>query len=175
MAITWLLYSLLDIILMSATLKSLVKTGGYQILFASAILCLVMSIILFRKKKITWTILEIGIVVLIIFCLTIWFFKGPEKAVIWGIISESIVGLYLLFKTINFPVVQYNLFGYTLFLIACIIAVYDAPNWSIMEVGYSASEVILTTLTILPLLRKWKNDYKKRRFTDVYYINKQYS
>ena len=87
---------------------------------------------------------------------------GPSEAVLWGILSESFVGIYLLYRTIKDPVVKYNLLGYILFLLACILAVYDAPNWSIYEIGYPASEIILTTLTIIPLLRKWHKEKKKQ-------------
>lgn len=160
-ALTWLLYFLLDIITMLVTTKSLIKAGGFQILFGSAIVSLLMFIILLRKKKIIWTWFETGIVILIFICISIWFTKGPYEAVIWGIISESIVGVYLLVKTIKLPVVEYNLLGYTFFLLACIIAVLDAPDWSLHEIGYPASEVIITLFTIIPLLVKWYGNKKR--------------
>jgi len=161
MALTWLLYFLLDSIVFIATNKALIKSGGYQVLFASAIISLFMFIVLYRKQKIIWKWIEKTTIILIILCLGFWLFMGPSKAVLWGILSESFVGIYLLYKTIKDPVVKYNLLGYVLFLLACILAVYDAPNWSIYEIGYPTSEIMLTTLTIIPLLRKWYQKKKK--------------
>ena len=95
---------------------------------------------------------------LIILCATIWILKGPYKAVIWGIISESIVGTYLIIKTFEKPVVKYNLTGYSLFLLANIVALIDAGNWdewTLESAGYSLSEVFITSATIAPLLYKW--------------------
>lgn len=112
----------------------------------------------------TWTWLETLISILIIVCISVWIKKGIHQAVLWGIISESVVGFYLMIKTFNFPVVQYNLPGYLLFLLACIIALYMASDWSLEEVGYPISEIILTSLTIIPLIKKWKKEKKYRSY-----------
>jgi hypothetical protein len=182
-AIIWFLYCLIDIILFAATYTASVKSGGYQILLASAIISFFMFIALFINKRRTWKEIKrerkiflssIGMTSLIVISITIWIIKGPHTAVIWGIISESLVGIFLFIKTIYSPVVKYNLLGYVVFLLACILSVLDAPNWKLEEVGYPLSEVILTTLTILPLLRKWKIEHHKKKYTDVYYINKRY-
>lgn len=162
-ALTWLLYFLLDVITMLITIKALIKSGGWQVLFGSAIVSFLMFIVLLRKKKIIWTQLEIGVIMLIITCVVVWIIRGPYKAIIWGIISEFIVGLYLLIRTIKFPVVQYNLWGYILFLLACGLSMYNAPDWSIREIGYPASEIIITSLTIIPLLIKLFKEKKETR------------
>ena len=100
---------------------------------------------------------------LIFICVSSWIIKGPYGAVALGIISESIVGIYLLIKTIQKPVIKYNLIGYSLFLLTSIIATIDAKDWSLPEIGYSLSEVFITSATIAPLIiRLWK--YKKNKF-----------
>ncbi|MEI7689265.1 MAG: hypothetical protein WCI91_03740 [Candidatus Nomurabacteria bacterium] len=135
--------------------------GGYQILFGSAICSFLMFIILLYQKRNAWTLLE-GIMILLIFiCVSSWIIKGPYEAVALGIISESIVGIYLFIKTIQKPVIKYNLIGYSLFLLASIVATIDAKDWSLPEVGYSLSEVFITSATIAPLIIRLIK-YKRR-------------
>lgn len=158
MALTWLLYFLLDSLFFIIINKAKIQSGGGPVLFASAIISLFMFIVLFKKTDIIFTWVEICTIFLIIFCLGVWFFKGPHKAVFWGVLSESLVGIYLIYKTVKNPVVRYNLWGYTVFLLACIVALFDAPDLSFKEIGYPLSEVIITTLTIIPLLIQLKKE-----------------
>lgn len=147
---------------MFATISVSIKNGGggYQILFGSAICSFLMFIILLHQKRNTWTWLEITIIVLITICGVAWVIKGPYEAVILGILSESIVGTYLIIKTFLNPVVKYNLIGYVLFLLTSVIATCDAKDWSWQERGYSLSEVFITSITIAPLLYKWWKERK---------------
>lgn len=148
---------------MFAIKKSGTQNGGTQILFASAACSLIMFIILF-KKGMTWTLLETSVSVLILICIGIWIIRGFYKAMIWSIISESLIGIYLAIRTIKFPVVSYNLSGYSIFLIACIISLFSASDWSWKEIGYPLSEVFITSLTILPLLIKKFKDKNYRSY-----------
>ena len=98
--------------------------------------------------------------VLIFICIITWILKGPHESVKLGIASEIIVGIYLIIKTYQCPVFKYNLTGYLLFLLASIVTTLNAPDWSLSQVGYSISEIIITTIIIIPLiiqLRKEKN------------------
>ena len=131
---------------------------GYHVLFASAICSFLMFIILLYQRKFVWTLLEKIIVSLITICGLIWVIKGAYNATIFGIISEAIVGIYLIIKTIERPVVKYNLAGYTLFLIACIVAVFNADHWTLEDIGYNLSEIVITSITIIPLLIKWRKE-----------------
>jgi len=150
---------------MFATISVSIKNGGggYQILFGSAICSFLMFIILLYQRRSICTWLEITIVILIIICGGAWIIKGPYEAVVLGVISESIVGGYLIIKTFLNPVVKNNLIGYILFLTASVVATYDAKDWSIQEVGYSLSEVFLTSFTIAPLLYKWWKVKKQKK------------
>lgn len=141
---------------MFATIQVSLKNGGggYQILFGSAICSFLMFIILLYQKRNAWTFLEVIITLLIFVSASVWIIIGPYEAVALGIISESIVGIYLIIKTIQKPVIKYNLAGYSLFLLASIIATIDAKDWSLPEVGYSLSEVFITSVTIIPLIIK---------------------
>jgi len=126
--------------------------GGFPILLGSAVGSFIMFIILLYQKKIIWTWLETMISVLITICIITWILKGPHESVKLGIASEIIVGIYLIIKTYKCPVYKYNLTGYLLFLLASIITTLSAPNWSLPHVGYSISEIIITTIIIIPLL-----------------------
>jgi len=168
MALTWFLYSSLDTILFFAIINVFMKelnheVKGYQVLFGSAICSFLMFIILLYQKRSVIKLLEKIMIPLIVTCAAIWWIKGPYEAVIWGIISESIVGTYLIVKTFEKPVIKYNLTGYSLFLLANIVALIDAGNWkewTIENVGYSLSEVFITSLTIAPLIYKWWKERK---------------
>jgi hypothetical protein len=152
------LYSIIDFITFLVLRYALVESGGALILLGSSVVCLVMFIILYYKKGIICTWKEKSMIMFIIFCIFTWIIIGPKKAIICGIASEFIVGLYLAIKTFRFPVVKYNLLGYSLFLLTCIISIFDAPDWSLYEIGYPVSEVVITTVTIIPLLIQWRKE-----------------
>jgi len=92
---------------------------------------------------------------LVLLCVGAWYYSGPYWALIFGISSESIVGIYLAIKTFKNPMVKYNLAGYILFLIVSIIAMINASGWTIAQMGYPLCEAILCIITIIPLLKKW--------------------
>lgn len=134
------------------------QAEGYLVLFGSAVPSFLLFVILFRQKRSKLTLLEGIMILLVLICGGIWILKGPYEAVIWGIISESIVGTYLIIKTFEKPVVKYNLTGYSLFLLANIFALIDVISrneWTLESAGYSLSEVFITSVTIAPLLYKW--------------------
>jgi tellurite resistance protein TehA-like permease len=160
-------------ILFYAMYRASVKSGGYQILLASAIISFFMFVALLINKRRHWKEIKrdrkvffgsIGMISLIVISITIWIIEGPHTAIVWGIISESLVGFFLLLKTIYSPVVRYNLLGYIIFLIACILAMFETPDWNFYEKGYPASEIILTSLTIIHLIKKWKRGRKYRSY-----------
>jgi len=152
-ALTWFLYFLLDTITMFSTIEATPEDGGgFPILFGSAVGSFIMFIIILYQKKIIWTWLETVITSLIIFCIVAWIIKGPYEAVAMGIISEIIVSIYLIIKTYRYPVFKYNLIGYILFLLASITTTLNAPDWSLTQIGYASSEIVLTTIIIIPLL-----------------------
>jgi len=88
-------------------------------------------------------------------CIGAWYYSGPYFALIFGILSECIVGIYLAIKTYKDPTVKYNLAGYLFFLIVSITAMINADDWSIAQMGYPLCETILCIVTIIPLLKKW--------------------
>lgn len=149
---TWFLYFLLDFITMLSSNK---LNGSYVILFGFAIGSLIMAVILLYQGRIAWTWLETVVTTLVLICISTWCCIGPYGALIFGIISESIVGIYLVIKTFINPTIKYNLTGYILFLIASIIAIFNAEDWSIAQMGYPLCETILCILTIIPLLKKY--------------------
>lgn len=149
---TWALYFLLDIITMFSSVK---KDGSYAILFGFSVGSLIMAGILFYQKRISWTWLETTVVALVALCIISWCRSGPYWALVSGIFSESVVGIYLIIKTWKNPKVEYNFSGYTIFLIVSILAVINAKDWSIPQSGYAICETIICFLTLLPLIRKW--------------------
>jgi len=162
-ALTWLMYCLLDSILMFSVLKTTQKDGdGFAILFGSSICSFVMFIILACQKKSKWGWLETTVAGLVFICIVVWIVKGPYESVRIGIISEIIVGTYLIIETVNSPRCNYyNIVGYLLFLLASIISVINAKDYSLPEYGYAFSEIVITTATIII---PWLIHHQARRF-----------
>lgn len=148
---TWFLYFFLDIITMFSSNK---LDGSYVILFGFAVGSFVMALILLSQRRIGWSLLESIITILIIFCIIAWYYSGPYWALIFGIGSESIVGIYLIIKTFINPTVKYNLLAYIIFLIVSIIALFNGKDWSLEQVGFPLCETILNTIIVIPLFKK---------------------
>lgn len=152
---TWFLYFLLDIITMFSSNK---LDGNYVILFGFAVGSFIMAFILLYQGRIGWSWLESVVTILIILCIIAWYYSGPYWALIFGIGSESIVGIYLIIKTFTNPTVKYNLLAYIMFLIVSIIAIFDGKDWSLEQVGFPICETILNIIIIIPLFKKlWMN------------------
>lgn len=154
---TWFLYFLLDVITMDSSRN---LDGNDIILFGFAIGSFIMMSILLFQKRIAWTWLETIISGLVILCIIAYYISGPFLTLIFGIMSECIVGVYLIIKTFMNPVVKYNLTGYIMFLITSLLAMLNAKDWSIREMGYPLCEAILCVLTIFPLIIKWRRERK---------------
>lgn len=136
---------------------------GFPILLGSAAGSLVMCIVLLCKKKSYWGTLEIITAVLFVICVGAFVFKGPNESVKLGVLSESVVGIYLIVKTKKCPVYKYNLVGYILFWLASVLTTISAQEWSWANVGYSLSEIFITGLTIVPLLVQLRKDKKSQK------------
>jgi len=138
-----------------------IKDGNPIMLFGFSIGSFLMAIILFlQRRKIRWTKVEISTITLFIICISIFVFGNAYYALIFGIISECIVGIYLIIETFKYPKVKYNLIGYFMFLIVSILSTINATDWSVEEMGYPLCEAILSIITIIPLLIKWKQEFK---------------
>jgi len=157
--LTWALYCLLD----GITMFSSKEEGGhsYSLLLGFLIGSFFMSAILLYQGKVGWGPVETITIILIIICIFIWKTSGTYWALIAGIISEGIVGGYLLYKTIKNPIVEYNLISYIGFLIVSIITIFTAQDWGLEEIGYPICETVFSFLTILPLIKKWRAARKR--------------
>jgi hypothetical protein len=148
---TWFIYFVLDIITM---ISSAEVDGSYVILFGFSSGSLIMAAILLFQRRVVWTWHETWVGLLIIVCLVAWYFSGPYWAMISGIFSELIIGIYLIVRTFKYPRRKYNLPGYIIFLIVSILTIFFAKNDSIEQIGYGSVEAILCAVIIFPLLRK---------------------
>ncbi len=159
--LTWFLYLILDAITMFAGED--VRINMDPMVFGFAIGSLIMaSILLYQKRYAKWKAIEITTVVLIIICIIIWKSMGSYYALIASILSEVIVGIYLIIQTYKYPRIEYNLTGYVGFLTVSIISVIYTQDWSIQEVGFAFSETILNFIILIPLIIKW---YRSEIFT----------
>lgn len=149
---TWGLYFLLDIITMFSSNKI---DGSYVILLGFSVGSFVMSSILLYQGRIGWTWLETIMIILVGLCIGAWLTSGPYMAVIFGIMSEVIVGINLIIKTWKNPVVKYNLVGYVVFLIVSLLTFATAEDLSIKQAGYAICETILSIIILIPLVKNW--------------------
>ncbi len=153
--VTWVLYFLLDVITFFSALET-EKDSSFIILLGFSVGSFIMSIILFYQKRIKWTKLETLIICLVIICIIMFKTSGPYWALIFGIISECVVGIYLIIKTWQRPKVKYNFTAYIIFLIVSILATINAKDWTIPSVGYPVCETILNIIILIPLIIKWR-------------------
>jgi hypothetical protein len=154
-ATTWALYTVLDVIL---TIVTFIKGGNFLFPLGLSVGSFVITIILIYKRKTYWCMIETLVTALVIICIIFWILGGPTTAIFFGILSQTIVGLYLIYNTIKNPVVEYNLIGYSLFLIASVLALFNAKSYGIEEIGYAIAETLLSVIIIIPLLKKWWKD-----------------
>jgi hypothetical protein len=157
--ITWALYCFLDGITMFSSKEE--GSHSYSLLLGFLIGSFLMSAILLYQWKIGWGPAETITITLIIICVFVWKTNGSYYALIAGILSESVVGGYLFYQTRKNPIVEYNLISYIGFLIVSIITILIAQDWSLKEVGYPISETVFSFLTILPLVKKWREIRKR--------------
>jgi hypothetical protein len=117
-----------------------------------------MSCILLYQGRTQWKLAETITAILIIICICVWCEGDSYWAQRTGILSECIVGIYLAIKTFKNPVIEYNMIGYIGFLFVSIISMLVSiisMGWSVKEAGYATCEIILTIITLLPLIKKW--------------------
>lgn len=150
-ATTWLLYTFLDGIL---SVTMFIENGNYQMPLGFTFGSIIMTIILIYQGKVDWSIIETIITFLVLICVALWVFGGPMLTIIFGIFSQSIVGLYLIYRTFLKPEIKYNLISYLLFLASAIYSLLIAENSDIEEIGYAITEIFLSIFTIYPLIRK---------------------
>lgn len=160
-SLTWFLYLALDVITMFSGSKVRINTDPMA--FGFAIGSLIMTfILLYQKRYARFKTVEIITLILIIICIIVWKSIGPYYTFITSILSEVIVGIYLIIQTIKYPKIEYNLTGYIGFFIISIISIIYTKDWSIQEVGFAISEAILSFVILIPLTIKW---YRSEIFT----------
>lgn len=158
--LTWILYLFLDVITMFSNIE--VGPHGYAMLFGFVVGSFIMSmILLYQGRFARWSWIETITMTLITICIIIWKLGGPYWALVAGIMSETIVGLYLIIRTFRDPVVEYNLAGYSGFLFVSVFTIITAQEWTLSEVGFAISETFLNILILIPLFRKRKNEKGK--------------
>src|SRR5438105_4994949 len=69
----FLLWALLDLI---ATVTTIIAHGNFLLALSNAIGSTVITVILIRKKQVSWSWVESMTAILVIVCLVIWYFAG---------------------------------------------------------------------------------------------------
>lgn len=156
---TWLLYFILETILMLFTNK---LDGNFPIIFGSSVGSFIMMCILAHQGRFSWSWRESVLVIFVIACLIIQHFSGYRHAIIAGLFAQTAIGTHLIYKTYKSPRVKYNLWGYILFFIVGILSMYNSDDFSVEEFWYSFIEVVLDFIILIPLIRKW---YQSEIFT----------
>lgn len=151
---TWILYLILDCITMFSGIKERINMD--PMVFGFAVGSLIMaSILLYQKRFVSWTKVEMTAITLITICVVVWLSFGSFLALMASILSEAIVGTYLIIQTYKHPKVKFNLTGYTGFFIVSITSILSTKNWNPEEVGFAVSESILNFIILIPLIKKW--------------------
>jgi hypothetical protein len=156
---TWFLYFVQDGLLLfsGAEQRTFFDPLAMGYFIGSFIMVIILGI---QKRLVSFGFAEISTSFLIIACTVIWAACGPAIAQIASIVSEILIGAYLIIQTWKFTEVKYNIQGYFGFLLVSIITIILTRAWTFAEVGFAVSETFLNAIILIPLVNKWLKERK---------------
>jgi hypothetical protein len=149
---TWLLWSILDIILVSSLI---LQGGNYLLSLGYTIGAIAITILLISKKFVTWTWFETMITALAIVCMTIWWMSGPQAGTIASSLALAVASIPLQIHAAKHPESMPTL-PYAFFLLANILSFIGGISWTIEERFFPGSSIVVTLLMLLLILRKYR-------------------
>ena len=157
---TWLLWGVLDSILLITTYKE--NGADIAIIFSCAMCSFLVAICLALIKKIKWRKSESRIFSLLVATVVIWLWSGSNLVgIIFAITSEMIAGIPLMRSSWKNPGSRLTLASYLCFFISYIISIYNSPNWDIENVLFPLSFLIYSIGDTTPLVKKWWRIYER--------------
>jgi len=125
----WALWAVLDTLI---TISLILQNGNFWLTAGFATGSIVLSLLLLAKGRFAWGRLETAILLLVLVCLAIWKFSGPQMATVATTLAIFIAGLPGLIELWRNPqpAVARIWLGYT---IANLMALLGGSAWTIEE------------------------------------------
>lgn len=148
--LAFLLWAMLDII---ATVTSVIAAGNFWLPLSNAVGASVVAILLAMKKKAEWTLIETFTAVLVLVCLTLWYFMGETAGIVSSSLAVVFASLPQMAHTYKKP--HSTPTGiYTAFLFTNILSLLAGKDWTFEERFYPACAVFLCLVIVILSLRK---------------------
>jgi len=144
------LWALLDSI---ATATTIIQHGNYWLPLANAIGSATITLILVRKKQVSWTWVESMTAFLVVVCLVIWYTSGERAGIVASSLAVVIASIPQMVDTFKKPEATPSLV-YSVFLISNILSVMGGKEWTIEERFYQCCGVFLCTVITAFSFRK---------------------
>jgi hypothetical protein len=143
------LWALLDII---ATITTIIEGGNYWLALSNAIGSTVITILLIRKKQVSWSWVESMTALLVVVCLVVWYTSGEQAGIIASSLAVVIASVPQMVDTFRKPEsTPTNV--YVIFIVANIVSFIGGKAWTIEERFYQGCGIFLCAVIILCSLR----------------------
>lgn len=135
----FLLWAMLDLI---ATITTIIEGGNYWLALSNAIGSTVITVLLIRKKQISWTWVESMTAALVVICLVIWYTTGEQAGIIASSLAVVAASIPQMVDTFKKPEATPTR-AYLVFLIANIISFAGGESWTVEERFYQGCGIFL--------------------------------
>lgn len=144
------LWAMLDLI---ATITTIIQGGNYWLALSNCIGSAVITLLLVRKKQVSWTWIESMTAFLVVACLVIWYTTGERAGIVASSLAVVIASVPQMVDTYRKPETTPS-YVYIIFLVANIISVIGGSAWTIEERFYQCCGVFLCGVITAFSLRK---------------------
>jgi hypothetical protein len=147
----FLLWALLDLI---ATVTTIIEQGNYWLALSNAIGSTVITLILIRKKQVSWSRVETMTALLVVVCLVVWYTAGEQAGIIASSLAVVIASVPQMVDTWKKPEATPAL-AYLIFITANIVSFLAGKEWTIEERFYQACGIFLCAGILVCRGRRW--------------------
>lgn len=146
----FLLWAMLDII---ATITTMIEGGNYWLALSNAIGSTVITVLLVRKKQVSWTWIETMTAFLVVVCLVVWFSIGGQAGIIASSIAVVVASIPQMVDTFKKPE-STPMLPYIIFIGANTISLIGGKAWTIEERFYQCCSIFLCVVIVAFGMRK---------------------
>jgi hypothetical protein len=146
----FLLWAMLDLI---ATITTIMEGGNYWLALSNAIGSTVITVLLIRKKQVSWSWVESMTAILVVVCLIVWYTTGEQAGIIASSLAVVIASIPQFVDTYRKPGATPTM-PYVIFLVANIVSFVGGASWTIEERFYQACAIFLCVVIVGLSMRK---------------------
>lgn len=146
----FLLWTLLDSI---ATITTFLEHGNYWLPFSNVVGTITVTLLLVTRRQVSWSWIETMTVLLVIICLTIWYYAGEQAGIIASSLAVVVASVPQMVDTFKKPSAT-PVLSYIIFFTANTISFYAGRSWTIEERFYAGCSMFLCVVIIVFALRR---------------------